>query len=159
MEAEMVSEEGCGELLAGLHDMGAVIRVIKRDMPFTGHRAGLALLVTLRRTGELRIGRLACMFEVDQSVMSRHVADLEERGWIERVPNPRDGRSWYVRLTPDGERVAEETLGQVRHLLAGALADWTDEDVARLSVLLGRLRHSFDAHRAHRAATVVKGHR
>ncbi|MEV6985314.1 MarR family winged helix-turn-helix transcriptional regulator [Sphaerisporangium sp. NPDC051017] len=144
----MASEEGCGELLARLSDMGAVIKAIKRDLPFTGPHAGLALLATLHRCGEQRIGDLAGLFEVDLSVMSRHVADLRDRGWIERVPNPHDGRSWYVRLTPDGTRVAEDNLARVRRLLAETLEDWTDDEVAELSVLIGRLRSSFDAHRA-----------
>ncbi|WP_181871095.1 MarR family winged helix-turn-helix transcriptional regulator [Sphaerisporangium album] len=147
----MASEEGCGELLARLSDMGAVIKALKRALPFTGPHAGLALLATLHRCGEQRIGDLAGLFEVDLSVMSRQVADLRDRGWIERVPNPNDGRSWYVRLTPDGTRVAEEALGSVRRLLVDTLEDWTDDEVAELSGLIGRLRSSLDAHRARAA--------
>ncbi|WP_424528776.1 MarR family winged helix-turn-helix transcriptional regulator [Sphaerisporangium viridialbum] len=159
----MASEDSCGELLVRLSDMGAVMKAVKRDLPFAGSRAGLALLVALSRCGEVRMGELAEMFEVDQSVISRHVADLQERGWIERIPNPRDGRSWYVRLTPDGRQVTEELLDHVRHLLADTLGDWTDEEIAELAGLLARLRTSFDARRAHtihasRTAQTVKGH-
>jgi DNA-binding MarR family transcriptional regulator len=154
MEAVMASEDSCGELLVRLSDMGAVIKAVKRDLPFTGSRAGLTLLAALRRCGELRMGELAELFEVDQSVISRHVADLQERGLVERTPNPRDGRSWYVRLAPDGERVTDELLAHVRRLLAGTLDDWTDEEILELSALLARLRTSFDAHRADRAGHV-----
>jgi DNA-binding MarR family transcriptional regulator len=144
----MASEDSCGELLVRLSDVAAVIKAVRRDLPFIGPRAGLALLAALHRCGALRMGDLAEMFEVDQSVISRHVADLEERGWVERTPNPHDGRSWYVRLAPDGNRVAEESLARVRHLLAGTLDDWTDEEITELAGLLARLRASFDARRA-----------
>ncbi|MEU8269187.1 MarR family transcriptional regulator [Sphaerisporangium sp. NPDC049002] len=144
----MASEDSCGELLVRLSDMGAVMKAVKRDLPFTGSRAGLTLLVALSRCGEVRMGELAEMFEVDQSVISRHVADLQERGWVERIPNPRDGRSWYVRLAPDGEHVTEELLTHVRHFLADTLDDWTDEEITELAGLLARFRTSFDAHRA-----------
>jgi DNA-binding MarR family transcriptional regulator len=148
MEAVMASEDSCAELLVRLSDMGSVMKAVKRDLPFTGSRAGLTLLVALGRCGPLRMGELAEMFEIDQSVISRHVADLEERRLVERTPNPRDGRSWYVRLAPDGKRVTEEMLTHVRHLLASTLDDWTDEDIVELSGLLARFRTSFDARRA-----------
>ncbi|MFC4588659.1 MarR family winged helix-turn-helix transcriptional regulator [Sphaerisporangium corydalis] len=148
----MASKESCGELLVRLSDMGTVIKAVKRDLPFVGPRTGLALLVALHRCGELRMGELADLFDVDQSVISRHVADLEERGWVERVPNPRDGRSWYVRLTSDGRQVTEKSLARVRDLLASTLDDWTDEEIINLAGLLARLRDSFDAHRDRAAA-------
>ncbi|MET8139536.1 MarR family transcriptional regulator [Sphaerisporangium sp. NPDC005288] len=143
----MASDGDRGELLVRLAELVPVIKAVKRDLPFPGPRAGLSLLVVLYRCGAMRLGELADCSEVDQSVISRHVADVEERGWVERAPNPRDGRSWYVRLTPDGERVVREALAHARHSIEGALDGWTDEDVAELSGLLGRFRAGFDAHR------------
>ncbi|WP_248964747.1 MarR family winged helix-turn-helix transcriptional regulator [Sphaerisporangium perillae] len=159
----MASEVGCEELLARLGEVVPIVKAIKRDLPFTGPRAGIGLLFALRRCGQLRMGQLAEWSEVDQSVISRHVAELEERGWVERVPNPHDGRSWHVRLAPEGERVTDETIAYVRRMFASTLDDWTDEEVAELSGLLGRLRTSFHAHRARaehlpRTAQTVKGH-
>ncbi|WP_214415337.1 MarR family winged helix-turn-helix transcriptional regulator [Sphaerisporangium fuscum] len=143
----MASEESCGELLVRLSDVNTVIRAVKREMPFAGPRSGLAMLMALARCGELRLGELADLFDVDQSVVSRHVADLQEHGWIERIPNPRDGRSWYVRLAPDGGRIVEEATAHVRQMFAGMLQDWDDEEIAELAGLLARLRASFDARR------------
>ncbi|GLW09768.1 MarR family transcriptional regulator [Microtetraspora sp. NBRC 13810] len=160
----MPSDDTCGELLVRLSDMQAVIKSFRQDVPVTGSRAGLMCLVALRRCGELRIGRLAELLEVDQSVASRHVADLEVHGMVVRIPNPSDGRSWYVRLTPDGDRAAGDALAHIRRRLAETLGEWTDEEITELSALLARLRVSFDAHRARvphpsRTAQTVKGNR
>ncbi|GGK78978.1 hypothetical protein Sme01_22330 [Sphaerisporangium melleum] len=141
----MASEADCEELLARLGEVVPMLKALKRDLPFTGPRAGLGLLAVLRRQGDLRMGELAECSGVDQSVITRHVADLQERGWAERVPNPRDGRSWYVRLTADGERVIDEMAAHARRVLAVTLDDWTDQDVTELSRLLARLRAGFDA--------------
>jgi DNA-binding MarR family transcriptional regulator len=135
------------ELLSQLGATGTVIKSVRRALPRDCPAAGLAVLVALRRHGELRCGALAELFNVDQSVVSRHVADLEQRGLVARVPNPRDGRSWYARPTPDGERAIERSLDRLHDVMAEALADCTDEEVAELSGLLVRLRTSFDARR------------
>ncbi|WP_377272265.1 MarR family winged helix-turn-helix transcriptional regulator [Peterkaempfera sp. SMS 1(5)a] len=143
----MISEDSCGELLLQLSGIDSVIRCVKRELGPGSPRGGFALLATLHRCGELRVGDLAELFEIDMSVASRHLADLESRGWAERRPNPHDRRSWYARLTPEGERAAQERFAQARTLLGTALADWPDEDAAALTALLARLRTSFDTRR------------
>ncbi|MCD0481426.1 MarR family winged helix-turn-helix transcriptional regulator [Streptacidiphilus sp. ASG 303] len=143
----MVSQESCGELLLQLSSTDALIRTFKRELRPGGPRGGFALLAALHRCGGLRVGDLAELFEIDVSAASRQLADLEERGWAERVPNPQDRRSWHARLTPEGERVARERTARARDLLAEAIADWPEEDAAALADLLGRLRTSFDARR------------
>ncbi|MGH3390334.1 MAG: MarR family winged helix-turn-helix transcriptional regulator [Actinomadura sp.] len=142
------------ELLTQLSAAGAVIKSLKRALPRDCPAAGLAVLVTLQRSGELRPGALAELFDVDQSVISRHIAELEQRGLAARTPNPRDGRSWYLRLTPAGEQATEDAMVRLREIAAETLEDWTDEEIAELSGLLGRLRTSFDARseRGRRAA-------
>src|ERR1700754_2963848 len=98
MEAVVISSDGCGELLVQLGGASVVIKKIKRELPRGGPGAGLAILRTLSQCGAMRVSELSELFDMDQSVISRHVADLEERGWIERTPNPRDRRSRYLRL-------------------------------------------------------------
>jgi DNA-binding MarR family transcriptional regulator len=48
----------------------------------------------------------------------------EERGYVERAPDPRDGRAWLVRLTPRGrdvERVARSAIAELEDERADAL--------------------------------------
>ena len=33
---------------------------------------------------------------------------IEQRGHAERLPNPEDGRSFLIRLTPDGQRLLDQ---------------------------------------------------
>jgi DNA-binding MarR family transcriptional regulator len=146
--AVVASEDSCRELLARLGELKAVIRTVKRDMPRGGPRAGFVVLLALRRHGELRSGELCGLLDVAPSVVSRHVAELEEHGWIERLPNTGDGRSWYLRVTPAGEQAIEESLAQAGRHLTAILHDWSDEEIAELSGLLTRLHTSFAAQRA-----------
>jgi DNA-binding MarR family transcriptional regulator len=144
----VASQDSCRELLARMGDLTAVIRAVKRDLPRSGPRAGLSLLLAVLRHGELRIGELCGLLDVAPSAVSRQVAELEEHGWVERLPNTDDGRSWYLRVTADGERALEESLEQAGHQLATVLDDWSDEEIAELSRLLAQLRTSFAAQRA-----------
>lgn len=64
---------------------------------------------------------------------------LEERGYVERVPDPRDGRAKLVRLTAKGhevERIAEETLQRLEGELAARLGE---QKMAALRELLEEL--------------------
>ncbi|GAA0361091.1 MarR family transcriptional regulator [Microbispora corallina] len=152
----MASEASCDELLLRLLDVKTVIKGLGRDLPWPAGRTGLAILVVLERVGPARVGELSEMFDVDQSVISRRVADLEDGGWTERVPNPHDRRSWFIRATPEGERLARESCGKLRRLLADALTTWSDDEITELSGLLARLRASVEtpAHGPGRTARV-----
>ncbi|WP_346777408.1 MarR family transcriptional regulator [Streptomyces sp. HNM0575] len=89
------------------------------------------------------MGRLAELMAVDMSVTSRHVAHNVERGWVERQPDPQDGRSRLLRLTERGGRQLDTLSEATTRALESFLHDWTEEDVARLNGMLERLRGSF----------------
>ena len=42
---------------------------------------------------------------LDKSTIARRLASLEERGFLERSPNPADRRGQIIRLTPKGEEL------------------------------------------------------
>ncbi|MCW2532040.1 MAG: transcriptional regulator, MarR family, partial [Blastococcus sp.] len=60
---------------------------------------GWALLVPLERHGDQRCSVLALQVGVDVSVASRQIAVLERLGYVERRPDPQDGRASLLRLT------------------------------------------------------------
>ncbi len=77
----------------------------------------------LRHEGS-RITEIAEQAELTKQYIGSLAEDLEERGYVERVPDPRDGRAKLVRLTAKGqdvERVAEETLRQLEEELTARL--------------------------------------
>jgi DNA-binding MarR family transcriptional regulator len=100
---------------------------------------GWAMLVPLERDGDQRCSALALQVGVDVSVASRQLAVLERLGYVERRPDPQDGRASLLRLTPAGA----EALAAARALRAEwaltALAGWDESEACLLSEMLDRL--------------------
>ncbi|MBC2902796.1 MarR family winged helix-turn-helix transcriptional regulator [Streptomyces cupreus] len=132
------------ELVRQFSAFGAVKREIGRTLPSGCPAGSAAVLTLLDRHGDMRLSRLAELLAVDMSVTSRHVAHLAERGWIDRSPDPADKRSRILHLTPSGRAQVDELHRRTTQLLAERLSDWTDDDIARLTGLMARLRRCFD---------------
>ncbi len=64
--------------------------------------------VTIGADGPLTPTRMAELLDMPLSTVIFRVRRLERRGHAERVPNPDDGRSFLIRLTPDGPAAAEQ---------------------------------------------------
>jgi DNA-binding MarR family transcriptional regulator len=100
---------------------------------------GWAVLVPLARHGDQRCSALAAQVGVDVSVASRQLAVLERLGYVERRPDPEDGRASLLRLTDAGSAA----LAAARALRADwsltALSGWDEADARLLSDLLERL--------------------
>ncbi len=140
------------ELARHLSGIGAVRREMARGLPPDCPPASAAALTLLHKYGEMRIGRLSELMAVDMSVTSRHVSHIEERGWVERHPDPLDGRSRLLRLTGTGRRQLDVLAEATTETLETFLSDWTDEEIAGLNGMLERLRQSFGDSRASRPA-------
>ncbi|GGW60817.1 MarR family winged helix-turn-helix transcriptional regulator [Streptomyces griseoloalbus] len=136
------------ELVRQFSAFGAVKREMNRIMPADCSSGSAAVLTLLGRYGDMRMSKLAELLSVDMSVTSRHVAHLAERGWIERFPDPADKRSRILHLTPAGRTRLDELFRRTTQLLTERLADWSDEEVGRLTQLMTRLRDSFGDTRA-----------
>lgn len=131
------------ELLRQLSGVGAVKRELGRQLPPECPAGSAAVLTVLHRHGEMRLSRLAELLAVDMSVCSRHVSHVADRGWVERLPDPDDRRSRILRLSDAGLEQLEELSRRSTALLSERLGDWSDEDVARFSLLMKRFRQSF----------------
>lgn len=99
----------------------------------------LAQLSALARTeefGPLRIGELAAHEQAAAPSLTRTVSPLAAAGLISREPDPSDGRSSLVSITPAGR----ELLGQVRRerseLLTRRMSRLTPEQTATLRAAL-----------------------
>lgn len=131
------------ELARQLRAVNVVGRELARTLPQDCPPASAGLLTLLRRYGEMRMSRLTELLGIDMSVTSRHVSHAADRGWIERKPDPDDGRSRLLHLTPLGERQLQELSDRATASLSEHLADWPEEDVVCLTDLLGRLHSSY----------------
>ncbi|MEV5987358.1 MarR family transcriptional regulator [Streptomyces sp. NPDC052051] len=131
------------ELARQLSAIGAVKRGLGRILPPDCPGGSAAVLTLLGRHGDMRMTKLAELLAVDMSVTSRHVAHIADRGWIERSHDPADKRSRILHLTDAGRDQLDELFRRSSELLADRLSDWSDDDVALLIDLMGRLRQSF----------------
>ncbi|MGW9206350.1 MarR family winged helix-turn-helix transcriptional regulator [Embleya sp. NPDC055664] len=143
----MATREACRHLLTELEGIVGVRRGLAKAVPPGSLPPGSAVLFVLGRSAEpLRAGRVAELLDLDMSVVSRHLAHLVEHGWVARRPDPRDGRSVLLGLTPQGRAVVDRATESCLAVIAERLADWPDEDAERLSELLGRLKAGFGVH-------------
>lgn len=65
---------------------------------------------------------------------------LEERGWIERVKDPADGRSRRIGLTPVGQGVWAQMHVSIETFYIDALSDLSLDDQVTLYRLLNQLK-------------------
>lgn len=104
-----------------------------------------ALLYTLKCHGAMRLGDIAEAMQLDASTVSRHVQQLGDHGFIDREPDPEDGRARIIALSRAGAASLKKTFGQRRAFITAALADWSDADRERLRHDLTRLTASLGA--------------
>ena len=104
-----------------------------------------ALLYTLKCHGAMRLGDIAEAMQLDASTVSRHVQQLGDHGFIDREPDPEDGRARIIALSRAGAASLKKTFDQRRAFISSALADWSDADRERLRQDLTRLTTSLGA--------------
>ncbi|QIK64762.1 MarR family transcriptional regulator [Leucobacter viscericola] len=72
------------------------------------------VLADLAEQGSARVSELAAQQRVAQPTMTALVNRLAGEGWVDRSPDPEDGRATLVVITPAGE----EALNNYRHSMA-----------------------------------------
>src|SRR5919106_6757952 len=80
-----------------------------------------------------RITELAAGEGVTQPAITLLVNRLEERGWVERVPDTTDARAVLAKLTRLGRQVFNTLRAEYRALLHEEMATLPDRDVATLA--------------------------
>jgi DNA-binding MarR family transcriptional regulator len=116
-------------------------------------RAAVPLLRALADApGPLRPGELAVLLAVEAPHVTRQVQRLERAGYVERVPDPDDGRAQRVRITAEGLEAFERIRAAGRQWMADALAAWSPGERAQLAGLVHRMVDDFLAHSERLAA-------
>ncbi|WP_298321829.1 MarR family winged helix-turn-helix transcriptional regulator [Haloactinopolyspora sp.] len=107
--------------------------------------AAYGLLSALNDAGDVRAGDLADRFGLDKSTVSRQIAQMESLGFIERVPDPLDGRARLIRTTEVGRARVRQLRGARGEWFGSALQHWDAADVDQLVELLGRLNEALES--------------
>jgi DNA-binding MarR family transcriptional regulator len=111
-------------------------------------RATTPILRLLVKSGSMRPGEIAACLEVEPPHIARQVHLLERSGYVERVPDPDDRRSYGVQLTPAGREAIDRFDQVAGRQMRQALAEWTPRERAELATHLTRMVDDFFAYAA-----------
>jgi hypothetical protein len=84
---------------------------------------------------------------LDPSTVSRYAGQLARAGYVQRRPDPQDGRAVQLAASEAGASVAREIGMRRQEAIVSALASWDAIDIATLVTLLTRLNDDLDAFR------------
>ncbi|WP_161988680.1 MarR family winged helix-turn-helix transcriptional regulator [Pedococcus bigeumensis] len=144
-ERRVHAHHATGEVVSALSSLIRASRSIARQRQVQLGASGtpLAILKVLAtQPGEDRPGDLAGATGVAPSVVSRALTRLEEDGLVVRHRDEADARACHIALTVEGRSQLATISDQYAELLDDALADLSDDDVARLPGLLHTLEQA-----------------
>jgi DNA-binding MarR family transcriptional regulator len=144
---------GSADLPAELAD--AVIRLVRQyhslrlrinDGKDVDAPPQMAVLGRLADLGPCRASVLAEALLSDPSTVSRQVAGLIKAGWVDRGPDPVDGRAAILSITDAGRERWVEHWRRRGQALAPVFERWTEQDQADLARLLRQYTVDVDRH-------------
>ncbi|MCL8027658.1 MarR family winged helix-turn-helix transcriptional regulator [Nocardioides bruguierae] len=100
--------------------------------------ASYLMLSYLQEQGPLRASVVAELFDIDKGAISRQVSHLVDLGLVVRNPDPDDGRASLLSVTPLARERLEPIKEVRRQWVSDQLEGWSDDEVERLAVQLGR---------------------
>ena len=105
-------------------------------------------LAALERGGGARVSGIAKQQRITQPSATSLVNRLAGEGWVERTPDPADGRASLVTITAAGSRALADYRGDVAARLEPLIRSLSDADRAALAAATGiidRLAASLEA--------------
>src|SRR6478609_10050493 len=125
-----VQPNTAAELVRQIFDLQRAVRCVAISNS-RGLEAGIALQGVLRFVGEgeSRATHLAERLGVSAPVLSRHIAELEEHGYVVRRPDPEDGRAQLIALSAAGTEKLRVIENQRTATIQDLLQDWSQDDV------------------------------
>ncbi|WP_433801583.1 MarR family winged helix-turn-helix transcriptional regulator [Actinomycetospora sp. CA-084318] len=136
-----------------------LIRLIERQRVMKAkkdgvERAAYVLLARLVIEGPHRSNALAEAVHSDPSTVSRQIAALVKVGYVERRPDPADGRACLLAATDEGHRVFAKNRDLRNRWISDITSDWDDDDRERLVTLMDRFTTALENHHESDAAGV-----
>jgi DNA-binding MarR family transcriptional regulator len=109
-------------------------------------RVGCLVLKAVAAGDSVRITDLARELGVEVPTMSRHVANLTQAGYLQKAPDPADGRVWWVQLTGKAQETIARLEATRREMLSSVFSNWTRTDRDTLVDLLDRFCSDLTRH-------------
>jgi DNA-binding MarR family transcriptional regulator len=98
--------------------------------------AQISALVTVEKHGPIRQGELAAREKVAAPSMTRTVGGLIEAGLVEKIPDPEDGRSCHIVVTPTAHALLDKVRSERAAMLTERVSRLTAEQYATLVAAL-----------------------
>ncbi len=111
-------------------------RIMGDEGPTPTQFAAMAKLAAGEEISQNLLGRMTAM---DPATIKGVIARLEERGLVERLPDPQDQRRVRVRLSVKGREAMPGLTEKAKAITAATLAPLSREEAERLLALLARL--------------------
>jgi DNA-binding MarR family transcriptional regulator len=105
-------------------------------------RSAYLLLHQIYSHGSSGVKALADEFKLDISTVSRQAASLEQKGYINRIPHPKDGRSYSLQITELGVKEYTDTKQARLIRVTEVLENWSAEECEEFSQLLKKFNRS-----------------
>ncbi|WP_016997439.1 MarR family winged helix-turn-helix transcriptional regulator [Kocuria atrinae] len=140
-----VSQETAAALVQELFELQRVMRRVLKES--TADRelsvVQMSLLSHLASVPARRAKDIGADSGLGASVMSRQLSHLEKLGFIERAPDPEDGRAQLVQITALGRQAVTNHLDADTQRLIERLGALSEDDAAQTRHGLNRLTEIF----------------
>ena len=109
-----------------------LVRIAAQETGSTESPATWRTLRVLQQSGPMRIGELAALSRVAQPTMTKIIAGLAERGWVDRLADESDARAWLIEVTDAGVTAVDAWVDQVASALHPYFADLSADELDAL---------------------------
>jgi DNA-binding MarR family transcriptional regulator len=110
-------------------NINRIMNAMMRDlMPENLTNEQHSILRCVRERETCTSSELADFFCVGKSSITAIVTRLADKNLLERLPDEKDRRVIYLRLTPDGERLVEEMTAKIEELLSGIIVHFDEQE-------------------------------
>jgi DNA-binding MarR family transcriptional regulator len=136
------------EALGELRRITSSPRLDRRVAVRSGIPIGFSAFAVLGKVvadGPLRLSDLATAQRMLPAALTRQVQALEAEGYIERRPDPADGRAAVVEATAAGRAANRRLRAANDAIMAEQLADWSGAELEDLVARMERLIHDLRA--------------
>jgi len=106
-------------------------------------RSEYLLLNELQEKNSLAINTLAENLKLTLSTTSRQVATLERKKFVQRLPDPKNGRISLIKITSKGQELLQKVQNVRREAYVEILHDWSKEELEVLERQLTRMNKEF----------------
>jgi DNA-binding MarR family transcriptional regulator len=126
------------------HEIALLNRLTTALSPKLGEldRSGYILLSKLVSSKSAGINEIADELKLSVSTASRQIASLEEKGFIRRFPDQKNGRISLIEITPKGLEIYQHVKHARTKAYAAILENWADEELENLKTVLSHLNLS-----------------